>query len=130
MTENKIHTPERIKQIVSFEGLDFKGSHPTDIDGLLEFNGKLFIFFEIKLKGTDLPKGQRIAYENIAIMLSQIANCVVIVSEHSCYDTKETIIAANTIVKEYWHQGGWIDNSGVEWTLKELINRIMKYYKL
>lgn len=56
----------RAKQLISFEGMERRwGLLPTDIDGYVEYIQKLYIFFEGKVVGTDLPEGQRRALESI-----------------------------------------------------------------
>lgn len=49
------------KQLRDFTGLRFGKITPTDIDGFLEFNDTLFVYFEAKRIGTSLPYGQKLA---------------------------------------------------------------------
>lgn len=56
---------ERYKQIISFEGLErMRRIRPTDIDGMIDYNGKSFLYLECKKDGKALDLGQRLALEN------------------------------------------------------------------
>jgi len=52
-----------IRERANFKGLRFGTITPTDIDGLIEFEGKCCIFMETKHGDADLPVGQRLALE-------------------------------------------------------------------
>ena len=59
-----INHPERAKQLISFEGMERRrGIIPTDIDGFIDYSGKVFVYMEAKLVGADVPDGQRLALE-------------------------------------------------------------------
>ena len=59
-----INHPERAKQLISFEGMERRrGIIPTDIDGFIDYSGKVFVYMEAKLVGADVPDGQRWALE-------------------------------------------------------------------
>ena len=63
---DKIHSPEGAKQLVLFEGMARRwGLSPTDIDGFVEYDGRLFIYFEAKKIGADMLKGQRTSFQHI-----------------------------------------------------------------
>ena len=61
MQRGKIYNRERAQQLRDFSGLRFGDITPTDIDGLVEFNDTLFVYFEAKRIGTLLPRGQKLA---------------------------------------------------------------------
>lgn len=60
-----IHSIERSKQVVAFDGIKKGKVHPTDIDCLLEFDNKYLILFELKVKGNVAPLGQKLALQRI-----------------------------------------------------------------
>lgn len=101
------------KQLVSFEGLLFKGRSgmcnvsPTDIDGLVQLdNENCFIFFELKHSG-GVPEGQAKALERLADIIQKGGtNCVVFVAEHNT-PVPQTIIAKDAIVKSIYWNGRW-----------------------
>lgn len=60
----------RAKQLNDFSGLlRPRNITPTDIDGLIDYNGKAFIYLEGKVKGKNLSseKGQKMALENVIL---------------------------------------------------------------
>lgn len=67
VTANKlIRNSQQIKQIVDFGGIENGNIHPTDIDGVLEFDNQALILLEIKYKGATIPTGQRLTLERIS----------------------------------------------------------------
>jgi len=56
-----IRNRSRAKQLRDFTGLRFGKITPTDIDGFLEFNDTLFVYFEAKQVGATMPYGQKLA---------------------------------------------------------------------
>ncbi len=56
----------RIKQVLDFTGVGNSKIHPSDIDAILEFDNKYLIIFEVKLKGVQIPVGQKILFKRIA----------------------------------------------------------------
>ena len=45
-----INDSDKVVQAIDFEGVQNKNMHPSDIDAVLEFNNKLLILMEIKIK--------------------------------------------------------------------------------
>lgn len=65
-----IRNVARAKQLNNFKGLlRPRNITPTDIDGLLDYSGKAFIYIEGKVKGKLLSeeKGQKLALENVVM---------------------------------------------------------------
>jgi hypothetical protein len=92
---------DRYSQGISFEGLTRTGKiTPTDIDGVIDYNGNAFLFIEGKLKGTLLHYGQRLAYENLKEVLERGGAYVwCIIFEHTI-PPEQDIIAKEQIVSE------------------------------
>lgn len=60
----------RAKQLNDFSGLlRPRNIRPTDIDGLIDYSGKAFLYIEGKVKGKHLSdeKGQKMALENVIL---------------------------------------------------------------
>ena len=101
------------KQLVSFEGLRFKGRNgisnvtPTDIDGLVQLDKEnCFIFFELKHSG-GVPYGQASALTKLAdAVQAGGTNCVVFVAVHNT-PFPQTIIAKDSIVRNIYWKGKW-----------------------
>ena len=67
-TRGAIKYPDRYKQakLISYQGMvRLRKITPTDIDGLIDYNGNAFVYMEGKLENKELDYGQRLALENI-----------------------------------------------------------------
>jgi hypothetical protein len=66
---SRLRNPEYVKKpFVDFENLRFgkKGNLiPCDIDGFIDFGGKLFVIIEFKHGTAPIPYGQRLALERL-----------------------------------------------------------------
>lgn len=62
----KINHEERFKQIHNLTGIiRMRGISPTDLDGVIDYGGRAFIYLEGKVLGNEPSKGQRMALENL-----------------------------------------------------------------
>jgi hypothetical protein len=98
----KIHHPGRYRQLVDYSGLQFeRGITPTDIDGVLDFNGRLFIFLEFKHGDAPLPFGQRLALQRLCDgLIRPHIQAAVILARHDDPVDRE-VMASKAIVSEY-----------------------------
>lgn len=103
-----IQFKKRAKQIIDFSGLRFKNITPTDVDGMIEYQDKGFVFYEYKLRNAEMSKGQRLALERLA-RNNQTAGkkATVLVCSHTKDDPEETIDAASAKVVELYYNGKW-----------------------
>lgn len=62
---------KRAQQIVNFSGLRYGTITATDVDALMEFKNKLFVWVEFKLKGVDMPGGQRLAFQRASTAINR-----------------------------------------------------------
>jgi hypothetical protein len=99
----------RAQQINSFSGLIRRRNiTPTDIDGLIDYNGKAFIILEGKYGDAELPKGQRMALENLAnAMLDGSKKVVVIVFRHNIHNVNQDINVSLQPVTEIYFKRKW-----------------------
>ncbi len=102
MKSELINNPKRAKQVIAYDGIKSKKVHPTDIDALLEFDGKYLILIELKVKGNKVPKGQRLALERIAVKWVRDGGEAWIV--YASHDTKddEIIFLKDCDIFEIW----------------------------
>ena len=121
----KINNPKRAKQLHDFSGLRFKNITPTDIDGFVEFQDKLFVLMEAKAGGAPLPGGQRLAIERLCLAITQSGRtAVALILTHNIPPEQE-IDFAKCIVVEYWRDGAWHKGKGgtcrvaIEYLLKQ-----------
>lgn len=96
-----LHEP-RLKQIVSFKGMRY-GTNitPTDVDGMIEYQNKAYVWFDVKHGDKPVPFGQRLAMERFVRDMAKAGkHSVAIIAEHYIDDPNQHVIAATTIVRE------------------------------
>lgn len=92
---------DRGRQLLRFDGMQWGAITPTDIDGLIEYRNHLWIMYEAKLEGKDVPQGQRLALERFI----QNAYCahrrgIAMIVEHSVKDTDKDVYLKDCKVRE------------------------------
>jgi len=104
----KIKYLDRYKQLISYEGMvRHRNITPTDIDGIIDYNGNAFIFLECKHIGKALDTGQRRAYENIINGLSEAGKPAFCIHFAHDKEPEEIIIAKDCEVVELYFQHKW-----------------------
>lgn len=104
----KIQNKDRARQIIDFSGIRYGNITPTDIDGLIEYQNKAYIWFEYKLRGARFPDGQKIALERLANDLQKSGKpVIVILAEHNQKNCEKDIDAANSICKYFYIGNRW-----------------------
>lgn len=103
----KIQNRDRAKQLRDFSGLRWGNITPSDIDMEVEFGDQLFISGEIKLRGVDMPPGQRLMYERRCDGMERGGrpSCVLVI-EHDI-PPEQDIPVAECLVVEYRWRGAW-----------------------
>ena len=100
-----IRNSNMVKQAIDFEGIESGKIHPTDIDCVLEFDGKHLILIEVKRAGNDIPLGQKNVLERIATCWR--GNSIVLKVEHECDEYKD-IPLNQCLLTLYYYKGKWI----------------------
>lgn len=100
-----INNPSRKRQIVNFSGIMDGKLSATDIDGLIEYQNKLFILFEGKTRFGTMELGQRLALERLVDNSKK--PMVLFVFRHDEYPESE-IIASECMVEKVYFKGKWI----------------------
>ena len=121
----QIVSRNRARQIRDFSGLLFGNITPTDIDGLIEYHGKAYIFIETKLGNASLPNGQRLALERLADDLTKVKPTLLIVAMHNAINPDDDIDVATAIVAEYRFKGHKREGHS-ETTVKDLIIKFLE----
>jgi len=105
-SKSLIKNREAAKQINDFSGLSWGKITPTDIDGFVEFGGKLFVCMECKYKNAEMGKGQKLALLRTSAAIHNppktYASLVLAKSEHP---VEEDIDYANLDVAKVWFPG-------------------------
>ena len=99
---------QRAKQLISFDDLEMGGGiHPTDIDGVIEYHDRCWIWIEYKYGDAELPRGQQLMLERLCDELSKQKPTIVIIGEHHEADPEQDIKAGEAIVREIYYRGQW-----------------------
>lgn len=78
---------------------------PTDIDGLIEYHNKYFIFIETKYKTGEVPHGQKLALERLCDATQRSGKpSLLMICTH---ESKGDIDVGETIVSEYRYKYCW-----------------------
>lgn len=122
----KIINRERAKQLRDYSGLKYGKITPTDIDGFIDFGNKAFVFLELKLEGTKLPYGQRLALERIGDTIEEAGKeCLVVVAEHNTSLNRDIDVAnCKVILKRQNKQ--WFQSVNSQISVKEIIDDFLK----
>jgi hypothetical protein len=72
----------QIQQIRSYDGMRWGRISPTDIDGFVEFDDKIFIFFEVKYSDARMPRGQELAFERLVDAIAPPRKAILIIGKH------------------------------------------------
>ena len=122
----QIISRNRARQIKDFSGLLFGNITPTDIDGLIEYHGKAYVVIELKLSGTPVRYGQKLALERLVDDLRTAGRpSLCIIAEHDIVDTEDAIDVANAIVTEYRQNRQWRSPHEI-WTVKGMIEKFLE----
>lgn len=97
----------RAAQLRDFTGLRYGSITPTDIDGLIEYRGIAYILYEFKMRGQQMPGGQRLALERLCDDLAKTGKTVVVlVGEHDTPLGQDLDCARMRLV-EYRYNNVW-----------------------
>ena len=91
----------RGRQLLRFDGLQYGSITPTDCDGIIEYHNRLWIMYEAKLAGKDVPRGQRLVLERF-IQIARIAkkHGIAMIVEHRVQDSGQDIYLKDCEVRE------------------------------
>ena len=93
-------------QLKDFSNLRWGAISPTDIDGILEFQNRLFVIIETKYGNAPIPYGQRLCLERLccAIHNPPDRHAVLIVTSH---ESNGDIDLGLTTVRQVFENGKW-----------------------
>ena len=102
-----IHSRDRARQLVSFEGMELgERAWPTDFDAVVEWRNIAWVVFEVKHGGKDVPRGQRLALERfVADVCRGGKMALAAVVEHHVDDPAEDVVLARCRVREVYVGG-------------------------
>jgi hypothetical protein len=126
-----IRNRNQTRQAIDFSGIQNGKIHPTDIDGVLEFDNEVLILFEVKRFNNDIPIGQRLVLERICDSWKTKKSIVLFVNVNIENDI-DYIPLKNGYVTKYYINGKWSDLNtdnkitnvlnrlGNKWNIKKL----------
>jgi hypothetical protein len=120
----KIRYPNRAFQHIDFTGIRYGNATPSNVDGVLELEGKLFVILEYKHESAQpMSKGQRMMIERIADGLDGAGKySIAVVATHSSPVGAE-IDGANSPAVEIRWKGDWKSMKSRGFTVKQCIDR-------
>ena len=123
MSRGEIRNQSQAGQLFCFKDLKMNKITPSDIDGLIEYKNKCYIFFEFKYNHTPLPTGQRLMFERLIDDLSNIKPCIFFLAswDESILNEKNEVVSKLSEVYKIRHKKQWITPDGSP-TLKACID--------
>lgn len=119
---------DRAAQLIDFTGLKYKTITPTDIDGFMEYHDKTFAFFEMKMEGAPLPRGQVLAITRLCDALNKTGKeAALFICRHNVQNPKEDIKAEKTRVESIYYRGKWSKYPGCGGTLGNWLNKWLEF---
>ena len=106
MTRGKIYNRARAQQIKDYSGCRWGSITPTDVDGLIEYRDKGFIWIETKMINNPMPGGQRKAYKRLIDALQHTKPSILFVSQHDTEPTDDIDMAQTDVIERYY-KGRW-----------------------
>ena len=103
-----IRNMEKLARVISYDGIQNKKTHPTDIDSVLEFRDQYLILFEIKEEGKDITRGQSILLTRLADAWNKThpdGEAIIIYATHN--PNHEVITMAECEVQKVYRNRGW-----------------------
>jgi len=102
MTERGVYqNPNRGKQLIRFDGIKYENITPTDFDGVVEYHDRIWVLFEAKLAGKEVPYGQKLALARFVADAGRAGKCAIaMVVDHYSDNPADDIILRNCYVRE------------------------------
>lgn len=130
--KGQIYNKARSNQKNDYSGLLYdKTMTPTDLDGLIEFKNRGYIFMEIKYRNNLLPIGQRLAIERLVLDTAKSGKkSIALVVEHYIDDPLVDVPVADCILREYFYSDKkvWLRPKNIV-TSKEYVFKFLDHLK-
>lgn len=124
----KITNKDRASQLNDFSGLvRHRRITPTDIDGMIDYYGNAFLFFEGKLDGAEFKTGQRIALEHICDAIESAGKPAWCLLYGHSTDASEDVDVANCYVTARYNSGTWTNYDVHKYTVIQHIELFENY---
>ena len=121
----------RGRQLLRFDGMQYGNITPTDFDGVIEYRNRLWLMYEAKMEGKEVPQGQRLALERFikSITIAKKHGIAMIV-EHNIHNTDCDVYLKDCKVRELIKTENQIWRPPkYEVTVKQITDMYLKYYR-
>lgn len=125
-TRGKILYPKYRMRFIDYSGIRYGNGTPTDIDGMIEMHDELFIFFEFKFNGSEMPFGQKLAITRLVDAVQAGGKDATLLICSHCEEDKD-IDAANSVVESLYFKKHWY--SGLGRTAKAVSDNFISFVK-
>ena len=120
-----INNRARAAQLMAFDGMQYGKCRPTDIDLSMDWQGKYFVFTELKGVGVPLTLGQKIHLTGLVDAIEAGGRqAVAILAHHDTPKCEHDVHVAESMVHSIYTGGSWekIFNKKLDTLLHELHN--------
>lgn len=122
MQSKLIRNRDRAAQQLAFDGMKYGLCRPTDMDMSIDFQGKCWVFGEIKGAGTGLTMGQKIHLSGLVKAIRKAGlTAYAFLAHHEVEDTDHDVMVGDCEVFTVFNGSTWTRTSG---TVHELITQI------
>jgi hypothetical protein len=112
----------RKQQILDFSGVRYENITPTDIDAVIEYKNRAYIFIEVKYLDAKLPYGQMLAIERLVNDTSLKKHSFAIIAKHEIHDVDEHVKLSDCVVRQIYYKRQWHDYLKYERDVKSVID--------
>lgn len=125
-----INNRKRAAQLLAFDGMQYGKCRPTDIDMAMDFQGKYFVFTELKGGTAPLTIGQKIHLTGLVDAIEAGGReAIAILAHHNTPDTEHDVHVAESIVHSVYQGGRW-ERINIEIYLDTFIQNLHNSYQL
>jgi len=126
VTQGGIYHRARAEQLLIWPELRWGNIRPTDVDAFVDFRGDVFVWGEVKLRGKDVPQGQRIAMDNMRKVYADAGRkYLFFIAEHNVPCGQDIRLEDTTVRRYCWHGGYWKD---CEILTRDLLSRFVSRF--
>lgn len=123
----EIRNEEYARPLILYKGMAWNKITPTDIDGCIDFQDKVFIFFEVKHGKTNLTLGQKILLERLVNRINKSgAHSYALICRHFI---DGDVLLKDCIVHDVFN-GIWSSLKGKGVNVDNAVKRIRKKHNL
>lgn len=111
MQSELINNRERAAQLLAFDGMQYGKCRPTDIDLSMDWQGRYFVFVELKGARKGLTQGQRFHLQALVRAIRAGGKqAIAILANHNTPDTEHDVHVGESTVRMFFDGGPrWVE---------------------